>query len=115
FNSFKQKFSDATNVEWEVVNDNYCAEFHTRIFTEHDVWFDAIGNMLKHKQEISSNDLPESVLKSAKKSFKGYWIKEADKTISGSDISYTLELQSLTRELEVVFGSDGRILTKNYN
>lgn len=110
-NSFNKAFPNATEVEWEMKGDLYNAEFDVSR-RDHEVWLNSKGSIIKHKQEIKSRELPEVVAKTLKQNFKGYWIDDVDKYEVGKQFFYKVELQTLTKEKNVVLDNKGAIVNR---
>lgn len=110
-NSFKKTFPNAAAVEWEMKGDLYNAEFDVNR-RDHEVWLNSRGSIIKHKQEIKSREIPEVVMKNLKQNFKGYWIDEVDKYEVAKQFFYKVELQTLTKEVNVVLDSKGAIVNR---
>ncbi|HRN94437.1 MAG: PepSY-like domain-containing protein [Chitinophagales bacterium] len=112
-NKFQQSFPKASNVEWELKGDLYKVEFEIGLLgVDHSVWYDKAGTMVKHKEEISSTDLPKSVLAAINKDYKGFRISDVKKISEGNTVSYTLDLKSFTQEWKMAYDSNGKLLQK---
>lgn len=112
-NSFQQAFPKATDIEWELYGDLYKAEFETGLFgTDHEVWYNKNGKLAKHKEEISKSDLPKKITAKISKDFSGYSIDDVKKITKGSNVVYTLELNSFTKEWKMAFDKEGNVLSK---
>lgn len=110
-NSFKRAFPNATEVEWEMKGDLYNAEFDVNR-RDQEVWLNSKGSIIKHKQEIKSREIPEVVAKTLKQNYKGYWIDEVDKYEVAKQFFYKVELQTLTKEENVVLNDKGAIVNR---
>lgn len=112
-NNFQQSFPKASNVEWELKGDLYKVEFEIGLLgVDHSAWYDKTGKMIKHKEEISSTDLPKSITAAINKDFKGFRISDVKKISEGNNVSYTLELKSFTQEWKMAYDSEGKLLQK---
>ncbi|MGG7035898.1 MAG: PepSY-like domain-containing protein [Flavobacterium sp.] len=112
-NNFQQSFPKAFDVEWELKGNLYKAEFETGLLgTDHDVWYDKTGKLVRHRQEISKSDLPQKVLAKISSNFKNYRVEDVKKISEGNKITYTLELKSFSEEWKVAFDSEGTVLSK---
>lgn len=109
-NNFKKEFPKASDIEWEMDGENYNVEFETGWGTDHEIWYDASGKMIKHVEEIASKDLPAPVSSKIKSDFSELRIDGAKKITEGSDVSYSVELENFTEEWKVIFSSAGEIL-----
>jgi hypothetical protein len=112
-NNFQQTFPKAFDVEWKLKGDTYKVEFEIGpLGTDHDVWYDKIGKMVRHKEEISKNNLPQKVLAKLNSDFSGYRTDDIDKITEGNKVVYKIELKSWSKEWKVVFDNEGNILSK---
>ncbi len=104
--AFKQQFSDAKDVDWEMENGNYEAEFKSGK-TEQSAVFDAVGKVLETEAEIKVNELPASVLEYISNKYKGEKIKEASKItgVAGA-VSYEAEVH----DKDLIFDSNGKFV-----
>lgn len=114
-NSFKKEFPKAADIEWELDGANYTVEFEISWFTDHEIWYDAKGNMLKHVEEISKGDLPKAVTDAIKADFKELKIEDAKKINESGKVSYSVELENFTEEWKVIFSSTGEVIQKLNN
>lgn len=107
--ALQSKFKDVTDVEWEIDNDQYKAEFKVGK-RGHDVWIDKSGNITKLKQDFPKSQLPAAILDKIKTDFKDYAIDDADKIETEGKVFYKVDLESKTGEdREVWFTPDGKI------
>lgn len=108
-NALQTKFSNVSDLEWEVEGELYKADFEigTR---DHKVWIGKTGIVTKHKADISKNDLPAIVKQHIDKDFKAYKIDDADKIESDGNIFYEVELDGSADDRKLLFTSDGKLL-----
>lgn len=112
-NNFQQTFPKAYDIEWELDGENYKVEFETGLLgTDHDVWYDKTGKLVRHKEEISKSDLPQKVLAKINSDFSGYRVDDVKKITEGKKTTYTLELKTFSEEWKVAFDNEGNILSK---
>lgn len=114
-NSFQKSFPKATDVEWELQNADqlYKVEFETGLAGyDHDAWYDKTGKLVKHKEEISRNDLPPSVTAKINTDYKGYRIDDVKKITEGNVVTYSLEIKSGKEEWKLVLDAGGNVLSK---
>ncbi len=112
-NNFQSTFPDASDVEWEKKEDQYEVEFEIGYwFDDHVAWYDSEGKLLRHQQEISKKDIPESVYKNIKKDYKWYVITDTKRITQGEEITYRVELRSFIKEWEVLYSETGEVLGK---
>lgn len=112
-NSFQQKFPKAKGVDWELKGGIYEAEFETGLFgTDHEVWIQSNGRIVRHKEELAKNDLPKRITAKVKKDFPGYRITDVKKITEEQKITYAFEVKSGSDEWKLVSDTQGNILTK---
>ncbi|WP_418359287.1 PepSY-like domain-containing protein [Sphingobacterium detergens] len=112
-NSFQQKFPKAKGVDWELKAGLYEAEFETGLFgTDHEVWIQSNGKIVRHKEELAKNDLPKAVIAKVKKDFPGYRIEDVKKITEEQKITYAFEVKSRADEWKLVVDTQGDILGK---
>ncbi|HMU13827.1 MAG TPA: PepSY-like domain-containing protein [Flavobacteriales bacterium] len=112
--AFAQAFPKAMDVEWKQKGEQYKVEFETGLlFTDHEVWYDATGKMLRHEEEISSSDLPAAVNSAIAKEFAGYRVDDTERVTADGVATYVVELKmSGQPEWKVAYGADGKQLQK---
>lgn len=110
---FKSSFPNAKDVEWEMDGNLFCVEFEVGFSTDHEVWYDSTGRVIRHKEDIAEKDLPAAVKNSVKQNFKGYNIGDIDRITAGDKVTYRMELDALMKdEWEVAIDEKGKILGK---
>ncbi|HRO47014.1 PepSY-like domain-containing protein [Agriterribacter sp.] len=109
-NHFKQTFPKAYDVEWEIKNNQYCAEFEMKLSKDHEACYDNSGKLLKHKEDVTKRKLPAAIRSVIKNDFNGYRVDDVKKITTGNTIQYSVELQSLKEELKVHFDEKGTVL-----
>lgn len=111
--NFQKAFSGARDIEWEMDGYRYKVEFETGMRKlDHDAWYDASGQLLKHQEEISKNDLPRQITTAIKREFKGYRVEDVDKITEGQQVTYIMEVKSRTEEWKLKVDPEGNILSK---
>lgn len=112
-NKFHEQFAKATDIEWEMDGLLYNVEFEIGWNTDHEIWYDTEGNIIKHKEDISRSELPEAVRNVIKTNFKGYTIDDLERITDNGKVCYKMELNSLMKEdWDVVMDVDGTVLSK---
>ena len=112
-NNFHQNFPRAYDVEWKLENELYKVEFETGLRRyDHTVWFDSLGQMKRHKEEISKSKLPAQVTQKINSDFAGYRISDVKKITERKSVLYTLEVKRFNDEWKVSIDSDGNIISK---
>lgn len=110
-NNFKKEFPRASDVEWELKNTQYEVEFELGL-ADHEVWYDATGQLVKHEEDFEARNLPESVNNTIKKSYAGYRISDVKKITTGSTVNYKMELKKDNIEWKIVFSAEGGEVSK---
>lgn len=112
-NAFTSQFADATDVEWEMSGTLYNVDFEIGWGVDHEVWFDAEGQVVKHKEEISRKELPEAVVNRIKTDFDGLTIDDLKRITNRGEVVYEMELNALTKQdWNVVIDATGKVVSK---
>ncbi len=110
-NKFQQEYPKALDIDWKKEADLYKVDFEIGSRrTDHDVWYNNEGKVVKHKKEIAKRDLPAAVLAKIKADFSGYRISDIKQITEAGKSIYTLELNKLTKEWKMTFDASGNIL-----
>ena len=104
--AFKQKFSDAKDVDWEKENGNYEAEFKAGKI-EQSVVFDGTGKIVETEVEIKESELPASVKEYLSQKYSGEKIKEAAKI---TDANGTVTYEAEVHDKDLIFDSNGNFI-----
>jgi outer membrane lipoprotein-sorting protein len=103
-NSFKEEFSQATDVRWE-----NSKEFSKVTFKLNDqvmfAYYSEIGKLMAVTRNIVSGQLPISLQSSLKKEYKSAWISDLFELASDDETSYYVTLEST--EYTIVLKSTG--------
>lgn len=112
--AFTKAFPNAMDVEWKAAGTQYKVEFETGLFfTDHEVWYDASGKLLRHEEEVSGSDLPVAVTNSIKAEFPGYGVDDVERITLEGVVSYTVELKQKGQpEWKVAYDPTGKQLQK---
>lgn len=108
-NSFNKSFPRAVEVEWQKKGELFNVEFDLKK-RDHEVWLKKDGEIVKHEQEIKARELPEAVSTSIQEQFRGYRIEDVEKVEEGRQVSYKMELETITDEQKLVFDKNGKII-----
>ncbi|WP_026955063.1 PepSY-like domain-containing protein [Algoriphagus vanfongensis] len=112
-NQFQTEYPKASDIDWEIKGDLYQVEFETGWNVDHEIWYNAEGKILKHKEDISEDDLPKAVKDKIKADFKGYSLDDLERITDKGTIVYKLELNALTKQdFDLVIDAKGMILSK---
>lgn len=111
-NNFEKEFPKAIDVEWELKGNLYKVDFETGMEVDHDAWYTKTGDLKKHKEDISKNELPKSVINTLNTNYKGFRVDDCDKYTEGSTITYKVDVESATQDWKIWFDTNGKELKK---
>ena len=101
----------ASELKWTEKNGRYKADFKVGK-TDHKVWMDGAGAVLKHEYEIKKAELPKLIQEAVLKDFAGYTIGDCEKTEEKSVATYKVELKNAQGKKKVDFTSGGKVIEK---
>ena len=107
--AFKSEFANATDVEWEMQDNQYIVEFEMQDDTDYHALFDASGNMISQKQEIEETSLPTEVVTAIQKDYPDFEVDDAEKLTKDGETYYQVELDKFLREEKKVYSADGEL------
>ena len=110
--TFKQKYPEATNVEWRDKLSNFSAVFESEN-VQYEARFNSKGEWQLTENEIEESDLPEAVKDGYDKSKYADWeIGKVDKIeLSDGSFQYRVEaIKNDVRKKNLYFNSDGRLV-----
>lgn len=115
-NAVMTKYPDAKDLDWEVKNGVYEAEFDLGK-DDYEVWVNAEGTILKVEQEIRTAQIPEVVLNKVKTEFKEFRLDDAKRIEIAKNVYYEIELDGTLGDQTVVYSAKGEkqdpsVLTK---
>ena len=111
-NAFQQKFPKARQVEWDQRKDgNFEVEFNIGgAGRDQKAFISPGGEVLKHEEELASSSLPEAIKNQLRNAFNGYRVDEVKKVDEAGKITYVVDLESRSGDLQVLFDPQGKIL-----
>ena len=109
-NALKTKFPNATDIEWELKDDVYKADFETGK-VDHDIWIDASGKITRHQQEIEKKELPATIADQLAASYKDYRVEDIDKIEADGTTQYEIELDGTKIDRKVTVVEDGKVVS----
>lgn len=109
--AFQGMFSTASDIEWERNIDYYKVDFDVNR-NDHEVWYNANGEMLKHEEEIKNKDLPRAILDTIEREFDSLQIDDAEKITEAGTITYKVDLENYNEEWKVIFNENGKVIEK---
>jgi len=109
--AFKAKYAGATPT-WSMKGSDYQAKFKMNN-EEMKANFDATGKWLQTETKIAATSLPAAVQTSIKSTFADYKTESAAKLASATTGNgYCATVAKGTEKYDVVFGSDGKVVSK---
>ncbi|HLU84891.1 MAG TPA: PepSY-like domain-containing protein [Vicingaceae bacterium] len=112
-NQFNKQFPKATDVEWEMDGNLYNVDFEIGWNIDHEVWYNAEGKIVKHKEDISKSELPKAVNDRIQADFSGYSIDDLERITDNGKVIYKMELNALTQtDWDIVIDSEGKVISK---
>ncbi|AGA79773.1 PepSY-like domain-containing protein [Echinicola vietnamensis] len=111
-NKFHNDFPHAKDMEWEMKGTQYQVEFETGWWTEHEIWYSAEGEQVKHVEEIPTKDLPNAVQTTVSKEFEGYAIDDAKRITENNKSNYLLDLDGRRYDWEVLIDPSGKVVSQ---
>ncbi len=109
-NTFKSKFVQAKNVEWEFANDTYDVSFEVEN-VDHDALLDNSGNLLKYKYRIDGTALPNSISAFLEQKYPKEKWDDAEYIVDGNSKYFQIELDGFFTDKKLVMDSSGKILS----
>lgn len=85
-------YSNPMDVEWEKKGENYKVEFDVGMM-EHELWINPAGNIIRHKEDIASTDLPMAITNKLMVEYSDYTIDEVEKLTVDKRVLYKVELE----------------------
>lgn len=108
-NAFQQRYPQATDMEWEKDGSLYSVEFEV-LKVDHELCIDEKGNIVKHKQEISQNELPFAIKKTLEIRYSNAQIDDIDKIDDGSNVYYIIEFEKWSGDKHIQMNADGTLV-----
>ncbi|AEA42247.1 PepSY-like domain-containing protein [Fluviicola taffensis] len=115
-NAVMTKYPNAKDLEWEVKNGIYEAEFDLDK-NDYEVWVNTQGTILKVEEEIRNDQIPAVILAKVKAEFKDYKLDDSKRIEIGKSIYYEIEIDGALGDQKVVYSEKGEkqdpfVLTK---
>lgn len=109
--TFSTSFNTAKDVEWEKEGDHFKVEFEVNKM-DHDIWYDAEGNVMKSKMEISENELPPNIAAAVKNKYADYKIDSAEVYEQDGTKTYKIEIEKgWFNERDLTIDASGKIVS----
>lgn len=112
-NQFNKDFPKASDIEWEIEANFYNVDFEIGWNNDHEVCYTPQGKIMKHKEDITTKELPLTVSSRIKTDFKGYTIDDLERITDNGKVVYKMELNALiAQDWDVVIDPKGIIINK---
>lgn len=108
-NTFDRAFPDAVDVEWEWERDLYSVEFELGR-RDHEVWLNESGDIVRQKEDLSSGDLPRSVIDAVNARFKDGRIDDVEKITEGKRVIFEIEVDTRDGDREFYMDEKGQLV-----
>jgi hypothetical protein len=107
-NAFMKTHSNAKDIEWERKGEYYNVEYEIGR-NNHELWISSEGQILRHKEDISSSDLPRRIKEKIKSDYRSYRIDDAEKLTAGNQVFYKIELEGRgnNSDLDLILDANG--------
>lgn len=109
-NALLKTHPNPKDVEWERKGEYYNVEYEIGRH-DHELWISPSGQIVKHKEELSANALPQGLRNKIKSDYKGYKVDDVDKLTIGNQVLYKIELESgrgsNKTELDLILDENG--------
>jgi hypothetical protein len=105
-NAVMTKYPDAKELDWEVKNGIYEAEFDLGK-DDYEVWVNAEGTILKIEQEIKNTQVPAAILSKLKSDYADFKLDDAKRIEIGKAVYYEVELDGAFGDQTVVYSASG--------
>ncbi len=106
-NALIQKFPKATKLKWDKEGENFEASFDLDD-VDNSVLFNKAGRIIETEVEITTTQLPETVLNYLRTNYKDQKIKEAAKiTSENGKVTYETEIKGK----DLLFDENGKLLS----
>lgn len=106
---FEKKFSGAMDVEWEIEEDGYEAEFE-KDGVEMSANYDLNNAWTETEATINEKDLPAALKAGIQRSYPEYRIEKAESIRTPLMSGYEIHLENDNEEVEVVVNKRGDIV-----
>lgn len=112
-NTFNVAYPTAIDVDWEQKGKFYEVEFELDWNMDHEIWYNEEGKVIKHKEDVAVDTLPQKVKTKIKENYRAYSIDDLHKITTDKEVVYSMDLNSfLQQDWEIVINEKGEILNK---
>lgn len=105
-NTFKSKFHNATDVEWENYGDDFEVDFEMNAI-DYSARIDYAGNLLEYKYEIARNSLPAPIFIMLENEYSKISWEDPEILVCGQNSYYQLESDGFFKDTKIVMDSTG--------
>lgn len=109
--AFLRVEANPKDVEWEKKGQYYEVEYEIGRF-DHELWISPTGQILRHKEEVSSSNLPQSIKNLLQTQYKEFRVDDVDKLTVGNNVFYKIELEndrgSRKQEIDLVLDENAK-------
>ncbi len=109
--AFMKAYPAAKEVKWDKEDGAYEASFDLGK-KDMSVVLDEMGVIKEVETEIAKSELPKAAQEMLKKEYAGYKIEETAKIVSKGITTYEAEVEKGEKTFELIFDSNGKLLTK---
>ena len=97
-NNFDLQFPKAVDVEGEKIGGPFKVDFETGRSNDHTIWYNALGDFVKHERGIAKSELPVAVLSRLQADFKGYKLNEIEMVTTKLGTQDEVEVEAAFRK-----------------
>jgi len=109
--SFTTAHTNVQDIEWEKKGDHFKVEFESNKM-DHDIWYDAEGNVVKSKMEITESELPAAVVSAVKKAYADYKIDSVEVLEMNGAKTYEVEIEKgWLKERKLIIDASGKVIS----
>jgi len=107
-NTFQREFPDATDLEWEKLQQDYKVEFEVDNI-DHTAILSTDGNLLKFKYDILISELPGPITAIINTNYESNEIDDTEILIIDGVTYYQVEFERTLKDEQVVFNVSGEV------
>ncbi|HET7361714.1 MAG TPA: PepSY-like domain-containing protein [Salinimicrobium sp.] len=107
--AFENEYPQANDVEWEKNADYFDVEFEIDR-KDHEIWYSASGEIVKHEEEVLENDLPSSITNAIASNYSDLHIEDAEMKTENGTTTYSVELENGNQEKTIIFDESGNVI-----
>lgn len=108
--TFQTSFANATDVEWELRDNLYKADFEVSS-VDHEIWIANDGTVKRVEKELTDKDLPVAIKNKIQAELGKFKIEDVTAITESNQVTYEVDLDSSSEERTVLFSADATILS----